>query len=688
MHYLSVRLLLIMSLALETLPTKTLHEELKLCLAQAKAPSVRPISRWVEEEIILPNGPYAGQRYKHHRHPASRLWFKAMDSGWWTRFAATGPTQNGKTLMCYVAPVLYHLFEIGETVVIGVPSMDMANDKWQQDFRPVIEASDYRRLLPIRGDGSKGGQVKRAITFRNGATLRFMSAGGSDKHRAGYTTRVVAVTETDGMDESSENSREADKIEQIEIRTAVFGRTGKRVYLECTTSIESGRIWQEVKNGTDSRIARPCPHCHAFVTPEREHLVGWEHATSEEDAAAKAFFACPACGQAWSEQDRATAATKAVLVHRGQEVTPEGLIVGEPPQTQTLGFRWSAIDNPFITAADLGAEEWRAKQSEDPVNAETKMRQFFWTLPAQPSARELLALTAKGLSQRMAKGSQQGIVPAGTIFITVGVDLGSRIAHWVAIAWQADGSGIIFDYHRPAVASQDHGVELAILLALREMRDKFDAGWEHAAGGGTWAPDQVWIDFGYMSPVVMQFIAESGQMRDNRYRTAKGFGMKDGRVTNYRRPSKKTTLIHHIGEEYHFVVDEDYGEYRVDVNSDHWKSFLHERLSTPPARRGSLQFYETIGDHLDIANQLVVEAQVEQYIPGKGFVTRWVNKHRRANHFFDAMYLACAAGHFCGVRIIDALSVRVIEEPEQPKAIVRSGLTMPDGRPFFVGERE
>lgn len=50
--------------------------------------------------------------------------------------------------------------------------------------------------------------------FVNGATLKFMSAGGGDK------------------------------ITQLEARTRAYGRL-KRIYMECTVSTEQGRTWQE-----------------------------------------------------------------------------------------------------------------------------------------------------------------------------------------------------------------------------------------------------------------------------------------------------------------------------------------------------------------------------------------------------------------------------------------------------------
>ena len=227
-----------------------------------------------------------------------------------------GPTQSGKTLACFVIPLLYHLFELHETVICGLPDMDMAGDKWREDILPVIERSRYRDLLPQRGGGSRGGRVE-SLQFGNGATLKFMSGGGGDKSRAGFTSRVVVITETDGMDQASGTSRESDKITQLEARTRAYGER-KRIYMECTVSTEQGRTWQEYLNGTCSRIVLPCPHCRAWVSPDREHLTGWQGAATQEDARQAGVFACPSCGQTWSQGDRITANQACRLIHDGQ----------------------------------------------------------------------------------------------------------------------------------------------------------------------------------------------------------------------------------------------------------------------------------------------------------------------------------------------------------------------------------
>ena len=461
-----------------------LLEEGRWFIRQARTPRLRTMRDFAEQEIVIPDGPYEGRRFRCSRQPYTGLWFDAVDSGDWNRFVATGPTQSGKTSCAFVVPLLYHLFEVGETVICGLPNMDMAADKWREDILPVIDRSQYARLLPGTGAGSRGGDKLDAVRFKNGATLKFMSGGGGDKQRAGFTSRVVVVTETDGMDESGGGSREADKITQLEGRTRAYGER-KRIYMECTVSIEQGRTWREIKAGTDSRIVLPCPHCAVYVTPEREHLTGWQDADSKIEARVKAAFICPACGKTWTDDQRVEANRRGLLLHRGQEIDAEGTIVGDPPPTDTLGFRWSAVNNLFATPGDIGADEWRASREANEENAEKEMRQFVWALPHVPPALETTELDANALTRRVEKKWGRGMVPDWTHCLTGAADVHKRHIEWMIVAWKADATGHIIDYGTFEVVSDERkiGVERAILMALCEFRDLCLTGWAQAKGG-------------------------------------------------------------------------------------------------------------------------------------------------------------------------------------------------------------
>lgn len=82
-------------------------------------------------------------------------------------------------------------------------------------------------------------------------------------------------------------------------------------------------------------------------------------------------------------------------------------------------------------------------------------------------------------------------------------------------------------------------------------------------------------------------------------------------------------------------------------------------------------------EYLSFARHLTAELKTEEFISGKGLVTKW-ERLRRSNHWFDALYNACAAGHLCGVRLLGA-------EVESSPAPQKYGeLSSHEGRPEWV----
>ena len=624
--------------------------ELAARLRESLLPSRLPLLlEWAQEHLVIPDGPRRGELFDPDVQPFSRIFLSAVDSGQYERIVATGPTQTGKTLICYVLPVLYHLFAVGETVVAGLPTIDMADDKWSQDFLPVIEASPtLQRLLPTIGPGSRSGKVNTKVRFRNGATLRFMSGGGSDKTRAGFTARVLAVTEVDGLDQSSETSVEADKIKQLEARQRAFLKTGIRTYLECTVSTTTGRIWQEYLEGTQSRIARPCPHCGKWVTPEREHLLGWQDTENELDARQNATWSCPSCAAPWSEQERYAANLRGVLVHRGQEITSDGEVTGPAPPTRSLGFRWTAIDNHFAAAGDVAADEWAATREHDAENAEKELRQFVHCIPHDPPEVDLQPLDPDAVLQRQT-ALKRGVLPAGCIGVTIGIDTGKRLLHWTAIAWLASGRGFVIEYGSQTVLSDKLGTQQGLSSALRTLKTYFDRGWQSLDGQRLF-PSQVWIDSGYHEhqSAVYAFCGEVSkglQSGASCYRPSKGYGEGQRLTGRYFAPKKKTTDVRLIANQYHLTWVPRARVMLVHVSSDHWKSALHQKLALPLDAETSLSLYETAdaAEHREFVDHLTAERQIEKLNSARIPVITW-ERIRRQNHFLDAAYAAVAAG--------------------------------------------
>ncbi len=673
-----------------TIPTFTPNaaRELRSFFRMARAPRLRRMSEFAEAELILPDGPFKNLRFRCDRQPYTKLWFDAVDSGLYDELVATGPTQSGKTYSCFCVPIMFHVFEIVETVICGLPNMDMAGDKWRVDLLPAIEHSRYKDLLPTSGPGSRGGGNVDSIRFKNGATLKFMSGGGGDKSRAAFTARVVVITETDDLDEPGKASREADKIKQIEARTLAFAAGQRRlIYKECTVTVPEGHTWQRYTKGTQSRIVLPCPHCRDWVSPEREHLVGHEEAETEFEAFENSAFHCPSCGEAWSDTERTTANAQCKLIHKGQTIDTAGVVSGAPPPTRTLGFRWSAVNNNFITAGELGHQEFIGRHEHDEENAEKEACQFRFCIPYEPAGLEDVTVDFEKLRRRTRPWSR-GLVPDGTKFVTIGLDVGKRLLHWVAIAWLEDGRAHIVDYGRIDVASDDLGEDRAILIALREFRDDICEPGFAVTSGEPFIPNQVWIDSGWVKSVnaIDTFIAESTPQL---YRAFLGRGAGQTvreRERYYNEPKTTGTIVSHIGEQFHFVKMPNRPGFIVEVNSDYWKSQVHSRLITPPDAEGSMSLFSAgANEHISFAKHLTAEHEIEEYVAGKGIIRRWIRDSRN-NHWFDGVYAAAASANFCGVRTIARPKT---ETPvTQAKQKTTQPVRMPDGRAYLITERE
>jgi phage terminase large subunit GpA-like protein len=628
--------------------------------------------QFAEDEVIIPTGRYAGLRFSCDRQPHTKLWFAEVDSGRWSRINTLGPTQSGKTIQGSAIPVMYHLFEIGEDVIFGVPSMDMAADKWKRDLLPVIRASRYRDYLPRGGQGSRGGSSKlQSIDFANGTALRFMTAGGDDKSRAGYTSRVVVISETDGMDEVSEGSRETDKVSQIEARTQSFDDRA-RIYMECTVSLETGRTWKEYEAGTTSRIAICCQHCSRYVTPEREHLVGWQGAADEIEAGEKAGIVCPECGAMWTEENRIRSAHDCLLVHRGQEITQDGTITGHPPRTNTLGFRWNAVNNLLVKISTVARKEWKTARTANEDDAEKEMNQFWWAKPYKPSATSLTAIDPYLIIKRMTQ-DPRGRVPAGAGRITIGIDIGKYLCHWVAIAWLPHASPHVLEYGCLEVATNDLGEERAILATLRNFRDTvWKPGWP--ADSGQRVAELVMVDAGYLQDLILAFCEESPG-----FQACKGFAVK---TMGDRQVGQKTEAGWEVtwapsGAGYQLLRHSGRRATLLDVQADQWKTWWHARIATPLGQAGAMTLH--LGDHLGYAKHQTAERKEQEFIAGKGLVERWI-RVRRNNHYLDGSCLAAIAGH--------ALGERLIGEPiTQAATIQQTDNVIPSGEWMKQGKR-
>jgi phage terminase large subunit GpA-like protein len=605
----------------------------------------RSMGEFAESEIILPDGPFAGLPFRATRQPAHGAFFREIDSGNWFRYACTGPQQSGKTLSFVVIPILYHLFERNQTVLFGLPSMDMANDKWKLDIKPAIEASQFAKFMPRKGSGSQGG-TPELIQFSNGSNLKFITAGGGDEKRAGFTGPILVVTEVSHLDQVGANSDEATKLKQMEGRVRAYRASGQaRIYLESTVTVEEGRIWQEYQNGTAGEVVFQCHSCDEWISPGRDNLIGWQDAATEDEAEINSRWACPCCGIVFDDTVRLQQLRNCKVRHKGQTILKDGTVAGQIVPSKTMGFRYSAGTNTFVTAGIVGADEWKGKREIDQDNAEKELLQWTWALPAKPSQESVEPLDFKTVMFRQSQW-KRGTMPSDVQIISAGVDVRDKQLDWFVTAKRKNGQPICIDYGFQLVHKEMAGdLPTAIRQAIRELMEKFEAGWLIENTDKLRGVDIALIDVGYETDTVRDTVAES-----QTWRRAQGFGYQQHAGSKYSSPAKGR-LMHNIGEGWHDVIltrnNKRFRELQND--SDHWKRRVHQSLSVAADSGGALLLPKSDkpDGRMEVAKQLTAEKEITSFEVGRGNVRKWVKTFSR-NHLLDAAYMS-----FVGISVFE-----------------------------------
>jgi phage terminase large subunit GpA-like protein len=637
----------------------------------------RSYRQFLEEEFVPYDGPHKGDPFRVANQPALGPLIDAVDDDRWREIVITGPSQSGKTLVGFVGPTAYHLAEQCETVIVGVPDLNMGRDKWKIDLEPSFRNSPTLcEMLPRSGAGSAGGAVDDLVELGNGTRLKMMSPGGNDQRRAGYTGRVMAVTELAGFNRRASTSSEAGPIKQIEARLRGFERAAQRKYLEGTLTIEDEMPASLATDAAVALLRCPCPYCAALIHPEREHLVGWEGAATALEAAEAARFACPECGRLIDEPQRRTAVAQTVMLFDG----PDGLTPRPPANIDRLYYRWSSWDNVLVPLGDVAAQEWEAARLDEGTDerdeAERELCQFAWAIPYRPPATDATHLTAHYVRQRRERATPRNVCPDDTEWLTLGVDLGKRNGHYVLIAWRSGGRAVVIDYDLFTVPTasgpNDPGLDVrpAIITALWSLHDKLAAG-APLRSGGVKQLDRAFVDAGYEGPAVYEFMRQAAAAAGSpptpmsRWLPVLGLGTGQHEQRRYAQPKQRTTNVRVIGERYNLARHKPERCWVVELDADHWKGWLHDRLATPAGQRGALELFDgSEHTHREFARHLTAERAVMKPIPGVGLRRVWVNERRAANHFLDALNYGSVAGHLAGFSV-------VFDEQERPAAVER-----------------
>jgi len=633
----------------------------KFC-KNARSAKLRSIIEFAEEEIRLPRdgGPHEGQRFKRERQPYVELLYNQFMLRKYAEFIICGPSQSGKTLSAFVVIIAYVVAELRTNMVIAVPDLNMVDNKWQIDILPVFRESPLlASLLPVKGVGSpEGGKVKDSVTFQNGVTIKFMTKGGSDQSKAGFTAPIVAMTEAAGFSENNSGSSESDPFRQFKARqraTKQFLKGGKvntkrQFFAEGTCTNEDELPWRARIGSTKSRIVCQCKDCKEWVTPEREHLVGWQEASDQFEAVENAVFICPSCACVIDEDAREKMNSGMRLLHDGQEIDAKGNVKGKEARSARLWFRWNAFNNLFQSIGDIASEEWSNAQidEDDPdrLNGEKDLMQSVWATPYVPPSDATRPLDKSLIAVRT--GSKENLkkneIPADTKHLAIGVDIGRWKCWYFAIAFQHDRMHVPFygswntSLTKGGMVEKKHE-RVAIVDCLIEMTQFFES--------FTRKPDAVWIDSGYMPDAVFEACRRTGSGMRNRYKPIIGRGKTTRDKRKYSKPSRIGNEVRRAGNGWHLSYVPTRKGWQATVDVDTQKFNVQRALRNIEGQAGALTLFDAPPhEHKQVSAHLASEFFKRWQEPDGSWKEEWFQTGH--NHLLDCAAYAMGAGDFLG----------------------------------------
>lgn len=635
---------------------------------------VRSMVQFAIDEVVMPNdgGPFEGEPFDPESQPFVTLLFNEIESGDWLEIWVAGPSQSGKTMATFIIPLLHDLFEKKVSPIAAVPLEEMANDKWDKDLKPVIEASiNLRGDLPTSGQGAKNGKVKTEVKLNNGRSIRFMFPGGSDQNKAGFTSTNVKLTEAAGFSRGASTSKEGAPIDQIRARmesASGFNDEGEveansLLLAEGTVTDEMDLPLSEKPSTTDSRLACPCVACGHYVTPLRKHLKGWKKKPNVKEAARGAYWECPNCEHKIGNHDRRLMNQSMALIHKGQDakpltareikrlksgekIDPTGRITGDAPEVVKLFFHWTGFNNLFKKNEDYGMREWEADQLEPGTEkrelAEKRLCQFIHSAAYTPKLLKRERLSQSYVRKRR-DGFGWGVLPSDTEFLSMGVDVGKWDCWWLLLAFRKNGQ-----IHCPAYGRQptnllkenkevdEHEVE-AIQRCLHGIYQMALDGWIMQDTGELISPKMVVVDSNYKKGAVYQSM---NGFDDKVFYPLLGKGQTNFRPSLFILPESETQYVYDISQNGHYLKYEvENNRDRFIVDSDMAKTEIQNCLRVRKGAPGAISFAnQSTDDHRMISRHWCSELKD---VDGK-----WVKTG--ANHLLDCGGYAWMAGSHIG----------------------------------------
>jgi phage terminase large subunit GpA-like protein len=406
-------------------------------------------------------------------------------------------------------------------------------------------------------------------------------------------------------------------------------------------------IWALWQQGTRHHWTWPCPHCNEYFVP-RFNLLRYPLKATPLDAAREAFLECPKCGGVITDAHKTEMNARGRYVAPGQVVDKAGVVQGVIAETKSISFWVSGLASPFVSFGERVAVLVEAQQSGDDAMVMQAINAGFGELysPGGGEVPEWMEIKEKSQQATYKRGE----VPEDVLYLTMAVDVQRQSIPWVIRGWGARATSWLINYGYLRGDTTEEEIWGALADLVSQPIDGVPI-------------KLVFVDSGFRP-------GKTDTLPLNRvYEFCRRFGRRVRPTKGSSAPMRTPLLFSKIEVSRKDGKAAKFGLDLVRLDTDHWKSWVHERLRWPQDRIGGWHVFKGIDD--DYAHQIVSEARLKQ---PTGRV-EWVQRSR-ANHFLDCEAMQAAAGYLLNVQRIPLQKARdstkdgIGSEPQPPTEVV------------------
>jgi len=320
-----------------------------------------------------------------------------------------------------------------------------------------------------------------------------------------------------------------------------------------------------------------------------------------------------------------------------REEMDRGAVVAWPARFSTLNNEISAIQSAYNLLMDYGEHSFASEFQNEPMRA----------------GEEGDVLKPEDI-WRKTNGRNRSEVPLECSKLTAFIDVHDNLLYYCVCGWEEGFTGYVIEYGTYPEQNRRHfslhnvsktlktvypeaGVDGAIMAGLEELVKRL-LDKKYRRGEGLMQIDRLFVDMGYKDKIVA---AVKFKVGGSTMMLSRGVGNRAGSkpISSYRRkPGWK------IGYNWYIPSVAGTQEFpHISIDTNFWKSFVHDRFATKQGDPGCLTLYGEPSMH-ELFSEHIACSETWTLTHGQGRdVREWkVKPSRPDNHWFDCL-VGCAA---------------------------------------------